>query len=71
MSGGSCGVASDGVVTTFLQGIQPPNGTVETLDGSWLLVAQTLKSVNPLRFDNSVWPMPLTVGSPGHRGVAH
>jgi sugar lactone lactonase YvrE len=55
----------DGTASTFLQGIQSPNGLVESLDRTELYVAQTFTSVAPLAFDDRVWKVPLTDGRPG------
>lgn len=54
-----------GMAAVFLQGIQSPNGIVESIDGSELYVAQTFTTVDPLSFDDRVWKVPLTDGDPG------
>ena len=58
-------VAPGGAVSIFLQGIQSPNGMVESLNGANLFVAQTFATVDPLTFDDRLWRVPLKSGAPG------
>lgn len=64
-------VDATGTTRVWTRAIPYPNGMVLSLDGSVLYVAQIFSAINPVRFENQVWAVPIESGfRPGEAEVA-